>query len=116
VIRTKNMMRNRKGGWVGLAVALLASLALAAAGCGGEEGPAERAGEQIDETAEEMEERVRDAFEDEGAAERAGEQVDEAAEKARQELGEAAESAREAMGEAAEEAEEEMEEAEEQMQ
>lgn len=60
-----------------MAALLLAPLAL---GCGEDEGPMERTGEQIDETVEEM------THPDEGPLEEAGRKTDEAIEEAKEKL------------------------------
>lgn len=84
---------------LGLA-ALVVPLGLAvSAGCGEDEGPAERAGRAIDETAEQVQETFEDATQDEGTFEQAGEEMDEAADKAREKTSEALEDAQQAVEE-----------------
>ncbi|MGH8657059.1 MAG: hypothetical protein ACREV4_00815 [Gammaproteobacteria bacterium] len=65
-------------------------LAFGLSACEGQ-GPAERAGENIDEAAE----RTREPFEPEGPAESAGEQIDEATERAGEAVEEAGDKAKE---------------------
>jgi hypothetical protein len=83
----------------GLAVAaLVVPLGLAVStGCGEDEGPAERAGRAIDETAEQAQEKLEDVTRDEGTFEQAGEEMDDAAEKAREKTSEALEDAQQAV-------------------
>lgn len=70
----------------GLAIAL----SFASVACQ-EEGPAEKAGQAIDDAAESVQENVEELTGDEGAFEKAGEATDEALEKMKEELGEATE-------------------------
>lgn len=60
---------------------LLAALMIGLTGCS-EPGPAEQAGEKIDETVEQAREAVEDTVEEPGPAEKAGEAVDEAVDEA----------------------------------
>lgn len=79
--------RDKSTGLGLLALALLLPLLSACE----REGPAERAGEQIDEAVEQ----IRDP--DQGPAERTGERIDETIEKAKEETGEAIEQAGETL-------------------
>lgn len=79
-----------------IALALLSLTLLA--GC--EEGPAESAGEEIDQAIENGQEMLEDAVEvEEGPAEDAGEEIDEAIEDGQESLEEAAEETEEALEE-----------------
>ncbi len=59
-------------------IALMMGLGLTVAGCADEEGPAEKAGEQIDQTMEEAGDEVEEATDEMGGkAEEAGDEVEE---------------------------------------
>jgi hypothetical protein len=62
---------------------VVAALSFASVGCS-EEGPAERAGEAIDEAAEDAQEGLEDLVDEGGALEEAGEEADEAIERAKE--------------------------------
>jgi hypothetical protein len=68
---------------VAVIAGLVAALSFASVGCG-EEGPAERAGEALDEAAEDAEEGLRELVDEDGPLERAGREADEAIDKAKQ--------------------------------
>ena len=62
-----------------LITALMVALATSFSGCE-EQGPAEKAGKDIDRAMEKTEENVKDALDKDGAAEKAGEKLDKATE------------------------------------
>lgn len=98
-----------------LSLAIILSITLISTGCESE-GPAEKAGEQIDQTIEKGKDAVEDAADEitgTGPAEETGEAIDEAVEETEESMEEAEESVKESMEEAEESAEESMEEAEE---
>lgn len=99
---TSRAERRRARHWAAVALAA-GALALPLGGCG-QEGPAERAGEKIDDAVESAQEGVEDAVNPPGPAERAGEKIDEAVDEAKDMASDAAE----AVEEKAEEARESM--------